>query len=450
MPHVVVIGAGVAGLTVAKELSHINGFKVSILEATGRIGGRVKAVEVGNVHVDLGASWMHETRVNPLFAEALKHQWPIKHTDVVTKYFTERGEIPKKAGVHQIVREIESWVSEYFHQEKPLLDPEPSLKEFVQQRVLKSLPLVSDQQKAWAELTYRLVEHFVGQKWADIPAGEGGEQSPLGRDVFMLGRGYEQVVEWITSHSNKENIQILMNEEVTRIDLKTTNDWNSFEISTPDAKYHADYIVCTIPLGALKRNTSIFDSLRPYIQPVLDTIEATDIAALGKVIVRFPSVWWDTEVDVFGVANEKTGDLVSIINPYGDCKDPEPVLVALTGPDLTQRVEADPSNAYETLKWAFRAIAPGEINEPLEVLVTDWTQSKYFGCSYSARSINQSYDDQTYSFIDGIGNLRFAGEHTTLEGNGCVHGAYLSGLREAKRIEGRNMAKWAGSVNSAK
>lgn len=441
MPHVAVIGAGAAGLTVAKQLSNINGFKVSIFEATGRIGGRVKTVEVGNVQVDLGASWMHETRLNPLFPEALKQQWPIKHTDAVVKYFTEKGEIPQKAGVNQILKEIESTVSECFHQEKPLLDIEPSLKDFVQAKVLSSMPLVSDQQKVWAELMYRKVELFVGQKWADIPAGEGGEQSPLGRDVFMLGRGYEQVIEWITSRSNKDNIQIYLNEEVTRIDANTENEKNRFELSTTNAKYHADYVVCTIPLGAFKQNTSIFDSLRPQIQPVLDTIKATDTAALGKVIVRFPSVWWDAEVDNFVVANESTGELVSFINPYGDLYEPEPVLIALIGPDLTQRIEADHLNAYKALKWAFCAIAPNEPDVPLEVLVTDWTQSKYFGCSYSARSINQSYDGQVSSFIDGVGNLRFAGEHTTLEGNGCVHGAYLSGLREANFIEEHSKCK---------
>ena len=51
---VLIIGAGVAGLAAARELSRAN-FKVTVLEARDRIGGRVYTHD----SVELGAEFIH-------------------------------------------------------------------------------------------------------------------------------------------------------------------------------------------------------------------------------------------------------------------------------------------------------------------------------------------------------------------------------------------------------
>ncbi|WP_441249835.1 protoporphyrinogen oxidase [Kitasatospora sp. McL0602] len=55
--HVVVIGGGIAGLTAA-YLSCGGGRRVTLLEASGRLGGKLHGGEVGGVRVDLGAESM--------------------------------------------------------------------------------------------------------------------------------------------------------------------------------------------------------------------------------------------------------------------------------------------------------------------------------------------------------------------------------------------------------
>jgi hypothetical protein len=62
---VCVIGAGVSGLRAAGILA-TNGFKVTILEARDRIGGRVHQDSRLGLPIDLGASWIHGTRDNPI------------------------------------------------------------------------------------------------------------------------------------------------------------------------------------------------------------------------------------------------------------------------------------------------------------------------------------------------------------------------------------------------
>lgn len=56
-PHVVVIGGGIAGLTAAHRLLG-SGVRVTLLEASARLGGKLMTGEVAGVQVDLGAESM--------------------------------------------------------------------------------------------------------------------------------------------------------------------------------------------------------------------------------------------------------------------------------------------------------------------------------------------------------------------------------------------------------
>lgn len=54
--RVLVVGAGLAGLAAARELAHL-GYRVTVLEARDRVGGRLSSNSLGdgNSAVDLGA-----------------------------------------------------------------------------------------------------------------------------------------------------------------------------------------------------------------------------------------------------------------------------------------------------------------------------------------------------------------------------------------------------------
>ena len=66
---VIVVGAGLAGLSATKELKLLHR-SVLILEANDRIGGRGYAVKIGRdqVPVDYGGAWIHGVPTNPLTA----------------------------------------------------------------------------------------------------------------------------------------------------------------------------------------------------------------------------------------------------------------------------------------------------------------------------------------------------------------------------------------------
>ncbi len=62
---VIIVGAGLSGLTASKELRRAGRDNILILEATDRIGGRAITLKNGPP-IDLGGAWIHGVTINPL------------------------------------------------------------------------------------------------------------------------------------------------------------------------------------------------------------------------------------------------------------------------------------------------------------------------------------------------------------------------------------------------
>jgi polyamine oxidase len=62
--RVLVVGAGIAGLTCANALFHA-GIECVVIDARDRLGGRMHTVDLAGTPVDLGASWIRHPDGNP-------------------------------------------------------------------------------------------------------------------------------------------------------------------------------------------------------------------------------------------------------------------------------------------------------------------------------------------------------------------------------------------------
>ena len=75
--EVVIIGAGIAGLSAAKTLKK-SGVSFHVLEASHRLGGRAYSEEIArNNWFDLGCSYLHNGKINPFTKIASKINFPI-------------------------------------------------------------------------------------------------------------------------------------------------------------------------------------------------------------------------------------------------------------------------------------------------------------------------------------------------------------------------------------
>ena len=72
--EVIIIGAGIAGLTCARKLSkHAGQINLTVLEASNRIGGRARThfADDGTI-LELGAHYIHGTVENPIYDFAVE------------------------------------------------------------------------------------------------------------------------------------------------------------------------------------------------------------------------------------------------------------------------------------------------------------------------------------------------------------------------------------------
>ncbi|CAM9738978.1 unnamed protein product, partial [Choristocarpus tenellus] len=67
--RVLVVGAGLAGLSAARELAN-KGYEVVVVEVRDRVGGRIHTSLLGGVPVDMGAAFIHGVDDNPVAALA--------------------------------------------------------------------------------------------------------------------------------------------------------------------------------------------------------------------------------------------------------------------------------------------------------------------------------------------------------------------------------------------
>ncbi|KAI0547423.1 Sec1-like protein [Xylaria curta] len=206
----------------------------------------------------------------------------------------------------------------------------------------------------------------------------------------------------------------------------------------------ADYVVSTIPLGVLKHESVEFQP--PLPKPKAEAIGRLGFGILNKIILVYDHAFWDTDADIFGCLRAplsrhslKQGEYASqrgrffqwfnVSNTSGI-----PVLVALMAGDAgfdTEHSKNDElvTEATEVLRHVFGTKVP----QPVHSIVTRWGSDRFARGSYSSAGPNMHVDDYQ-TMAQPVGNLFFAGEHTTNTHPATVHGAYLSGLRAASEV----------------
>lgn len=94
---VIVVGAGMAGLTATRELQHL-GRSVLVLEANNRIGGRGYVGYIGDdkVPIDYGGAWIHGIPTNPLTGMVDLMGFKRQRTELNLPYFVNGKEASKE------------------------------------------------------------------------------------------------------------------------------------------------------------------------------------------------------------------------------------------------------------------------------------------------------------------------------------------------------------------
>lgn len=411
--HVIVVGAGMSGLGAARRLADA-GVKVTVVEARQRIGGRTWTDTSLGLPIDLGGAWIHGPEGNPLTDLAEQAGAPTVETDFEDTVVLQDGAAVDPTAVDaaggewsRILDDVDGMTAD--------AAPDASLADgFVRTGADFNDPLMQ-----W------IVAGAIGSEYAADPDELSlrwfGSEGEFGGGDLILPGGYRQIVDYVA-----RDLTITLGAEVTRI----THGGAGVTVETAQGVFDADRVIVTVPLGVLKAETIVFDP--PLPEAKRQAIQRLGFGLLDKVVLKFDEPFWvdqfDARTDMISLAgkDQPVSDLVNG-SRFGDT----PVLIGLRGGSNARTREQDSDEqTVAQLVSALRAPAPTGF------LVTRWAADPYARGSYSFLAVGSSPADQE-ALAEPVGDrLAFAGEATNPEYFATVHGAYLSGLREADRILG--------------
>ncbi|XP_076954050.1 lysine-specific histone demethylase 1 homolog 1-like [Bidens hawaiensis] len=445
---VIVIGAGLAGLVAARQLVFL-GFKVVVLEGRSRPGGRVRTKKMSGgdcvAAADLGGSVLTGINGNPLGVLARQLGFPLhKVRDICPLYLpngdTVNPEIDSKVEVlfnkllDRVCKLRQSMMDEAKSVDVPLGTALEAFRnvykvteEDLQEKMLLDWHL-ANLEYANATLMSNLSMVFWDQ---DDPFEMGGDHCfiPGGNDRFIRALA--------------ESLPIFYNQTVKTIKYGS----DGVLINANGKDYNADMVLCTVPLGVLKKPTIEFIPDLP--QRKKDAIERLGFGLLNKVAILFPYDFWGGEIDTFGHLSDKTDKRGEFFLFYSySSVSGGPLLIALVAGEAAIGFEQmspveSVNKVMEILKGIFnpKGIA---VPDPLQAICTRWGQDEFSYGSYSYVGIGASGNDYDVLAESVGGRLFFAGEATNKLYPATMHGAFLSGLREAAnmlRIDKRRKSK---------
>ncbi|HEY9517636.1 MAG TPA: NAD(P)/FAD-dependent oxidoreductase [Gemmatimonadales bacterium] len=288
-PDVLVIGAGVAGLAAARDLSQA-GRTVALLEARSRIGGRVYTLHdpAWGLPVELGAEFLHgaadDTMRVARAARLVVDRLPDQH------YYARNGTLATNRDFWSTVSRVGKDISRKLARSKA--------GDFSVADYLERAELASDVR----QLLIGFVEGYHAAHLERISArvlvegdGETGEGEPGGgnRQARIPG-GYDAIPRWMLDGLDPERVQLRLNTVVTELIWKRGEIRARCVNSTGAAldEVRARMAVITVPHAILKAGALHFSPAVPAVERAVARLE---VGQIFKIVLRFRESFWEED-----------------------------------------------------------------------------------------------------------------------------------------------------------
>lgn len=435
---VAVLGAGAAGLAAACQLTR-HGLSVALIEARGRIGGRLLSLRPPGVAVplELGGAFVHgrppETMALVRAASATLYELD--------------GEVVSHFGGQ--------WQADDWDEEDPILG---ALAHYHGDDVSLDTYMAAHFAGAEWEGARRRTRGYVAGFDAADPASvsvhwlaetEKAAQAIQGDRQFFLLEGYDRLMAQLLEQSDAGRLRLHLNAVVRRL------SWGphrvTLQVSSPEGSplppITATRVIVTVPLGVLLAPVGTpgaiqFDPMPPELEEALAGVAMGHAA---RVVIRFRDCFWDRDNSPSSFHQPHLSFLISDHPVMPTWWTNYPLLTPiLTGWAAGPRaVDLLNQSDQEVKSAALRALSeivgwsPAEMAaEVVETYFHNWSRDPFAQGAYSY--VRAGGSNHLIALTQPIADtLYLAGEATDTEGHtGTVHGALATGNRAAERILG--------------
>ena len=417
--EVIVVGAGIAGLAAAKDLQKRD-VSTIVVEGRDRVGGRVWTDRSLGSPFDLGASWIHGARKNPIADLAKELGLETIKTDFSEVHLWDHdGTRVKDSTVTAIGREWAA-LQEEIEEGVGGRSGDVSMQKAVELALEgKKLDQAEQRQLSWITA---VLEVAAAEDFSRLSTAYSGDDDELGGGDRLFPEGYDAIAKALA-----KGLDVRRKAKVRRIE----HGGQGVRVATSRGVFEGKVALVTVPLGVLRRGVIEF-------APALPSKKVAAAARLGmgvlnKVVLQFPETFWPKDRDFLGYMSESHGEFAVFLNARK--LSDEHALMALTGGDFARSIEKlSDDQAVARALGVLRRMFGDSVPAPRGRLVARWASDPFAYGSYSHVRVGATSDDFDI-LAEPVGDrLFFAGEATHRRFRGTVHGALMSGRREAKRI----------------
>ncbi|CAM6091479.1 unnamed protein product [Calypogeia fissa] len=433
---VIVIGAGLAGLAAARQLMAF-GHRVVVVEGRQRPGGRVytKKMEGDGLAAaaDLGGSVVTGIHGNPLGVLARQLGFPLHKIREKCPLYQPDG-LPVKEDMDN---KVETQFNKLLDRASKWREEMDSVADSISLGTTLETLRVNAKVAEVAEERQLFDWHLANLEYANagllsnlsLAFWDQDDPFEMGGDHVFLPGGNVRLVAALA-----ETVPIFYGKTVHSI----TYGSDGVKVVAGDQVFDGDMALCTVPLGVLKKGSIKFEPELP--QRKLDAIKRLGFGLLNKVVMLFPHTFWGTDLDTFGHLGQSPSARGEFFLFYSYAAvSGGPLLLALVAGEAAIQFESmPPLEAVTRVLAVLRGIYEPrgiQVPDPIQTVCTRWGSDCLCYGSYSNVAVGASGDD--YDILAesvGDGRLFFAGEATNRRYPATMHGAFLSGLREAGNI----------------
>ena len=416
--EVIIVGAGAAGIMAANFLRSRN-VTACILEARDRIGGRIHDIDTPEMgHLHLGASWLHH-KGNQHILRPLLDQYQVKYLNEDALESSEKMEIYTKHGklsgkekkqFTEILIQLPKNIRQ-IGQENPTLS------------IAEAVTLIGKKYQYSQSLIQALItrssEH-CSQNADVMPAAEFDGWEPNG---LFIKDGFGKLIGHLS-----EDLNIKLNTIVKCIDQ--TNE--TIVVRTNQESYSCRYVISTLPTGVLQSGQVIF--VPPLPDNKKTALEQLDSGNHEKIFLKFPSVFWDQDTEIFQLATpEGRGICTQWHNVLLSTENQKILYTNISGPDIAYARKGDQA-LQDICMDRLRQMFGDQIPEPEAIYVTRWSLDQFTLGGPYAHPTMEGKMAHLSTIGEPFGHIHFAGVDTSESETETVEAALLSGIRTAKQI----------------